>query len=163
MPDATFQAVVKAVGRRVEAAVNPTAVYTRRKAVLLEDDEVPCVVVCPSSEGERVVIETFGGNVVYAYSVVCLIVSPANTVMTPRTEVPGGEESESDVATDEHMMLRQTVRNAIYKTALTDVETVFNGEIVAGQPMTMTAGPTGSLYAVSAMTVTHWSSETQTW
>lgn len=166
MPDAVFQEVVEAVSQRVAAAAvaagSVYTVYRRRKAHVLESDVIPCVVVCPGSEGERIVFEAFGGQVVYGYSVTCLIASRGNEVLTPPIENPESAATTADGYTAAHMLMRETVRNAIYKRTLSGVSSVFNGEIVAGQPVVVTGGG-GSLYLVSAMTVTHWSLETQTW
>lgn len=53
-------------------AANLTAmsytVYKRKGAVLRESDSFPCIVICPSDEGEIVGIETFGGISEFLYS-----------------------------------------------------------------------------------------------
>lgn len=169
MPDAVFQQVIEGVGSRIQTAVASDStinVYRRRKPVLLDSDTIPAVIVAPASEGERIVFETFGGQVVYGYPVMCLVVSRGNTVITGALEATGQEpdDTDADVATDAHMALRETIRNAVYKRALTGVSSVFNGEIsVAPAIAETTASGRASLYLVSAVTVTHWSLETQTW
>ncbi len=167
MPDAVYHNVVKAVGQRVLTVITndvtrEEVVYRRRKPAVLESDGIPCVVVCPAADGERVIFETFGGQVVYGYPVTCLLVSKGNTIETPELANPEEAATDADTATATHMSLRELVRNEIYKTTLSGVSSVFNGEIVTGQPVTIIGGG-GSLYIVSAMTVTYWSLETQTW
>lgn len=167
MPDAIFQQVVEGVGKRIQTAVasdNTINVYRRRKPVLLDSDTIPAVIVSPASDGERIIFETFGGSVVYGYPVTCLIVSKGNTIITGALEAEGSEpdDTDADVATDTHMSLRETVRTAVYKRTVDDVASVFNGEIMMAPAATIVNG-SGSLYLVSAVTVTHWSLETHTW
>lgn len=166
MADAIFHDTVEAVAQSVRAALTAASytatTYRRRKPVLLESDSVPCVVVCPGSEGERIVFEAFGGSVVYGYPVTCLIVSKGNTISSPAITSPEAAATTADTATASHMELRQVVRNAVYKRTLSGVSSVFNGEIVMGNAVTI-AGGGQSLYIVSAVTVTHWSLESQTW
>ncbi len=160
MAVAIFQQVVNAVTDRLVTAFPTRAIYNRRKPVVLEDDRIPCIVVSPSSDGERIVLETFGGNVVYGYPVNVLLVSPGNEIATLRH--PADTEEEADLETFDHMEARELIRNTVYKTGLTGVASVFNGEIAMGRPFTITGGGQ-SLYMVSAVTVTHWSLETQVW
>lgn len=160
---AVFQQCVNAVADRVTLAFPTRAVYNRRKPVLLEADRVPCIVVSPAKEGESVVMETFkntGGNVVYAYPIDTMLVSPGNEITTLR--YPAEPDEEADHETFDHMEARETLRGALWKLTLDDVDSVFNGSVTMGEPFKM-AGAGQSLYLVSFIRVTHWSLETQDW
>lgn len=163
MPDAIYQSVLQATSQLARAGTTGiSAVYRRRKPVLLEADTVPCVIVSPGVDGERIVFETFGGQVVYGYPVTCLVVSSGITIKTAAVQNPEAADTTADTATEQHLLARESLRNAVYKRTLSGVSSVFNGEIVMGQPVTV-AGGGQSLYMLSAMTVTYWSLETHTW
>lgn len=160
MSVAIYQQVVNAVATAATAALPTTAVYNRRKSHLIDGDRVPCVVVSPAKEGERIVQEAFGGVVWYVYPVVVMCVSAGNEIATLR--YPAEPDEEADRETFGHMEMREILRDALFVTELTDVSSVFNCDPpVMGEPFRFTAKDQ-SLYLVAMMTLGFWSNETRT-
>lgn len=160
MAQGIYNTVITQLASVVNTAVTGLAsTYKRLRPKLIDSDSIPCVIVCPASDGERILFEGFGGTVAYAYPVTCLLVSKGNTITT---NVVGGATTAADTDFDDHMNLREVLRNGIYKRTLSGAPSVFNGEIEMA-PAVAIAGSEGALYLVSAARMTLWSLESQTW
>lgn len=173
MADAIFRQTVLAAGKLVQTlgtSFPPTfETYLRRKPIVLESDAAPpLVVICPGNDGEAILQTCFGGTVVYGYPVIFMVVTKGNTIVTGKGSTTdwtnAGSYTQADTDTINHMAIREAVRNAVWKNTLSGVTSVWKAsDPVMGEPMTIAAGTGTSLYLVSAMTVTYWSSETQTY
>jgi hypothetical protein len=153
-------AAADAVNTEVTAASAGT-VYSRGRPKVLESDSIPCVVLSPSTnDGTQIIQESFGGEIVYGYPVTCLVVSKGNTILTNSVAVGGSTAADTDL--QNHMALMEIVRGAVWKRTLSGATTVFNSEIEVA-PAVAIAGASGGLYLVTAVKVTYWSLESQTW
>lgn len=170
MPDdryarSTYAAIVDAATVVVNAAVsaidaNQTPVFRRKKPVLLEGDAVPCWVVAPAAEAPRILWQTFGRGVAYAYPVQVVGFYPSNAIITA---MEGRYDPANDVTEREFadvMRMTEEVRQAVFKPSLTDAPTVFDAEVAQASAFE-TPAANGRLYAISGLVVTYHSLESR--
>lgn len=159
-----FSRVVDATAAVVAGAADtafPTIpTYRRKRAVLLEGDQVPCIIVAPGSEGPRIVFETFGRGIAYGYPVMCALIFPSNAIHTAieGRYIPASETTEEEYA--DVMRTAESVRDAVYKPSLAGVDSVFNAEVVLA-PAFEAVGANASMYAVAGVVVTYHSLESR--
>lgn len=161
-----FMNVVNAIGNRLfDERPDGVNVFRRKSLRVLESDTLPLVVVAPGSDGETIVFETFPapastGGVVYAYPVAVAVVTRGNNTDYP--PINGSTEviSEAGVELENHLSVREWVRDQLFQPYIDDVASVLNCEVTPG-PVVETSGAGGSLYDVSVTTAVYWSDETR--
>lgn len=173
MPLSTFMLVVNKVADRLYANRpdlgdgSKIRVYRRKRLVVLEDDVtdpvsqeslLPCVVVAPAPEGERIIFEGFGGVVVYGYPVGVIFVARGNEL--DDEPMPVAEKYASDARKElrDITYLHEWGRNQLYQPTLPGAPTVFNVDIGIAPAVEM-VGRDSAMYDVSGCTATYWSTE----
>ena len=135
-----FSDILGAVKSALATAGVPVVV--RKRAVFLEGDKLPLIVVSPGRE--TVSIETFGGIVNYDYAVNVTMVQAGNRIHEP------------DVVA--WLDLRENVRNALYRVTLAGVANVFDTMMETSPALEVVSGSVNN-YDVSGMTMTYRSLE----
>lgn len=119
-------------------------VVIRKRAILLEGDSLPLLIVSPSQESIN--LEAFSGIACYDYGVNITLISAGNRVYEP------------DVYT--WLDLRENVRNQLYKVTLSGAVSVFDTMIILSPALEVVSGSTSN-YDVAGITVTYRSLESR--
>jgi len=139
-----FWDVLYAVKDRLSAVAGCTVVV-RKKALLLEGDALPLVIVSPGTES--VDKEAMNGLIVYEYGVNVTLIQAGNRVF------------ETDLK--DWLQLRETVRNTVYTSTLPGSPISLAGfAIVPGAVVEVVSG-SASNYDIAGLQLTYLSPETR--
>jgi len=138
-----FATIIAEAKNRLQALGIPVVV--RKRAILLEGDRLPLLIVSPAQEAVN--LEAFSGVVCYDYGVNVTLINAGNRVYEP------------DVYT--WLDLRERVRNELYQVTLSGAVSVFDTMIVLSPALEVVSGTTGN-YDVAGMIVTYRSMESRT-
>jgi len=137
-----FSTILAAVKARLEPLGTPVVV--RKRAILLEGDRLPLIIVSPSQE--TVNLEAFAGIVAYDYAVNVTLINAGNRIYEP------------DVY--QWLDLRERVRNELYQVTLSGAVSVFDTMMSLNPALEVVSGSTGN-YDVAGITVTYRSLESR--
>jgi len=138
----TFSTILAAAKARLESLGVPVAV--RKRAILLEGDRLPLLIVSPAQE--TVNLEAFAGTVCYDYSVNVTLINAGNRIYEP------------DVY--QWLDLRERVRNELYQVTLSGAVSVFDTIISLNPALEVVSGSTGN-YDVAGILITYRSYESR--
>lgn len=133
-----FFDILLAVKTRLQGISGAPAIHVRKRAVFLESDTLPTIVVSPASE--KVGLDAFNRFVGYDYTVQVTLVQAGNRVY---------ENDASD-----WLSLRQSIRNVLYQPTLTGVAGVIGMELDMQPAIEAVAGNVVN-YDISGMTITY--------
>ena len=137
-----FSTILAAVKARLEPLGTPVVV--RKRAILLEGDRLPLIIVSPSQE--TINLEAFAGVVCYDYAVNVTLINAGNRIY------------EQDVY--QWLDLRERVRNELYQVTLSGAVSVFDTMISLNPALEVVSGSTGN-YDVAGITITYRSYESR--
>ena len=131
--------IMQAVRNRLQTALAGVAsVVIRKRAIYLETDTLPKVIISPSSE--QVNLDAFGGIVTWDYTIQVTLVQAGNRVF------------EADV--EEWLQLREDIRQQLYQPTLSGLANIV-GMTIDMQPAFESVLGNVSNYDVSGMTITY--------
>lgn len=139
-----FFQIMSGVRDRVKALPGANNCVIRKRPVLLQEDNVPLIIVSPGQE--QVGEEAFNNTVEYNYSIEISIIQSGNRVY------------EADVAT--LFDLRQSIRNVLFQPLLDGAVTVYDCELETNPAFEVVTGQ-ASNYDISGMVITYKSVETR--
>lgn len=134
-----YQDTMEAMPAEINVALPGRTVYVRKRLVLLQDDDIPCVIVAPGRGGEQLDFETFVDST-YNYPVAVILVY-ANTGDLSLTSNTGLAD-------------RELVRDRLYTTVLAEDADVFDVTIEPNPPFEV-GGEGTTVYDVFPMIVTY--------
>lgn len=131
--------IMAAVRDRLETALAGAAsVVIRKRAIYLETDTLPKVIISPSNE--QVNLDAFGGIVTWDYTIQVTLVQAGNRVF------------EADV--EAWLQLREDIRQQLYQPTLDGLANIV-GMTIDMQPAFESVLGNVSNYDVSGMTITY--------
>lgn len=134
-----FFDIMAAVRDRLVTALDGAAeVKIRKRAIYLETDSLPTVIISPSSE--QVNLDAFGGIVTWDYTLQVTLVQAGNRVF------------EADV--EAWLQLREDIRQQLYQPTLDGLANIV-GMTIDMQPAFESVLGNVSNYDVSGMTITY--------
>lgn len=125
------------------AGVPGVTVAVRKRAILLEGDPLPMVIVSPGAD--TIQQEAFGGVILYNYTINVSLIQAGNRVF------------EQDVK--DWLQLRETVRNTAYRDSLPGNPVQLCGFELVTSPAVEIVSGAASNYDVSGMTLSYLSQE----
>lgn len=133
-----FYDILYAIKTRLQTISQGPPVHVRKRAIILESDSLPVIVVSPASE--IIGLDTFKKMAGIDYTVQVTLVQAGNRIY------------ESD--TQDWLQLRETVRRLLYQPELTGISDVIAMELDMQPAFESVVGATSN-YDISGMTITY--------
>ena len=140
-----FWEILMSVKQRLTGVMGDNHIKVRKRAIYLETDTLPTIIISPSSES--VDLEAFNKHVSYSYTVQVTLVQAGNRVY------------EQDVR--DWLQLRQQIRQALYQPTLPDMDNIIGMDLDM-QPAFESVTGNASNYDISGMTITYQNLEERT-
>lgn len=137
-----FWDTLAATKTRLETITGIPTVKIRKKPMLLQEDQIPLILLTPGKE--TVGIEAFDKVVEYIYEIQISVIRAGNRVY------------EADV--ESFLTLRQSIRNVLYQPNLTGANTVIDAIIETNPAFDIVSGD-GNNYDISGMVIRYKSIE----
>lgn len=133
-----FFNILNDVKTRLQAIAGAPPIVVRKRAIFLESDTLPKVIISPAQE--TVAIDTFSQGVAWDYTVQVTLIQAGNRVF------------EANLAA--YLQLREDMRQALYQPTLPTVTDIIGMEINMQPAFESVVGNVNN-YDVSGMTITY--------
>lgn len=133
-----FYDILYAVKTRLQTITSGPPIHVRKRAIILESDPLPIVIVSPASE--QVGLDTFQRIAGIDYTIQVTLIQAGNRVYEQDTQ--------------DWLQLRESIRRLLYQPALTGINDIIAMELDMQPAFESVAGPVSN-YDISGMTITY--------